>query len=565
MAIDVDPSGGTDHVVLVDHRGRPSGAVPKAVAHHAATPLHLAFSCHVVRHDGAVLLTRRAASKVTWPATWTNACCGHPHLGETLRAAATRRLAEELGLTATRLVVAIGDFAYRATMDDGTAEHELCPVLVVEAEGTPDLDPAEVDDARWVPWDELVRRAADEPHTLSPWSVEQVAQLTALGRTPRQLLDDGRATALLDEPVVLDRPATRTTTAAGDPLAPIRHDLVAVLDAFVAGEAAQLHDVDPSLADVAGEIRALVEAGGKRLRPAFTYWGHRATGAAHDPGVLRPAAAIELLHTFALLHDDVMDRSATRRGRAAAHRAMADGHRRRGDGGDADWFGVSAAVLTGDLAFVWADELFESADVDPAALARARRVFTDLRREVIAGQYLDLRLAGATGAREGDARHVALLKSARYTVTRPLLLGAALGDPTPAVDAALRMYGDAVGLAFQLRDDVLGLFGSPEVTGKSRLDDLREGKRTVLVLRALRLADPAGRSLLERSLGDPDLDEVTAARCRDVVASSGALASVERLLAIEHERALHALDDVADADARAALEQLAALAIERSL
>jgi geranylgeranyl diphosphate synthase type I len=280
--------------------------------------------------------------------------------------------------------------------------------------------------------------------------------------------------------------------------------------------------------------------------------------------VARPAAAIELLHTFALVHDDVMDRSSHRRGRPTTAAALADQHRRSGGGGDSDWFGVSAAILAGDLAFLWADELLDSSGLAPAALARARAVFSTLRREVVAGQFLDLRLAGDPAASEAQALQVALLKSARYTVTRPLLLGAAVAEEGTgrAAESPLHAYGDAVGTAFQLRDDVLGVFGDPATTGKSRLDDLREGKRTVLVLRALRLAGPAGRATLLECLGDRHLGDAGAARCRDVIASCGALASVEALLADQHERALAAVAGVPE-PARGALEELARLAVER--
>jgi geranylgeranyl diphosphate synthase type I len=280
--------------------------------------------------------------------------------------------------------------------------------------------------------------------------------------------------------------------------------------------------------------------------------------------VFGPAAAIELLHTFALIHDDVMDRSMTRRGRPSAFVAMADEHREAGFVGDSAWFGVSAATLAGDLAFVWADELFESRPLEQAALDRARRVFATLRSEVIAGQYLDLTLAGDVRAVEEGASRVALLKSARYTVTRPLLLGAALApEPLAArVEQALMTFGDAVGLAFQMRDDILGVFGDPRLTGKGCLDDLREGKRTVLALRALRLSKSSDRELLARSLGDPQLDEDAAAKCREAIARSGALASVEARIAHQHEIALAVLDEI-DEPARAALERLAASAIER--
>jgi geranylgeranyl diphosphate synthase type I len=191
-------------------------------------------------------------------------------------------------------------------------------------------------------------------------------------------------------------------------------------------------------------------------------------------------------------------------------------------------------------------------------------VFTDLRREVIAGQYLDLVLAADDGAREDGARQVALLKSARYTVTRPLLLGAALApaDDGGRVQRALRAYGDAVGLAFQMRDDVLGLYGDPAETGKSALDDLREGKRTLLVLRAIRLADDAQRGVLRACLGDPRLDEAQADEARAVVAATGALASVEALIAAQHAVAVAAVADLPE-PARISLTELADLAICR--
>jgi geranylgeranyl diphosphate synthase type I len=260
-----------------------------------------------------------------------------------------------------------------------------------------------------------------------------------------------------------------------------------------------------------------------------------------------------------------MDRSAVRRGRPTAHTALRDRHRVEGRSGDAAWFGTSAAVLAGDLVYVWADELLNRAPLSSTRLTRARTVFTTLREEVIAGQHLDLLLAADAGADEARARQVALLKSARYTVTRPLLLGAALA-PIPdgeRVAGALTAYGDSVGLAFQLRDDILGLYGDPRVTGKGDLDDLHEGKRTVLMLRALRLADDPQRSVLEAALGNPSLDERGADRVREIVMATGALASVEALLGAEHSRAIEAIDDLPDAP-RAALVDLAQLAIRRS-
>jgi geranylgeranyl diphosphate synthase, type I len=355
---------------------------------------------------------------------------------------------------------------------------------------------------------------------------------------------------------------TAARTADCPALDPVNAPLAALLEAFLGERVGELADLDPSLDRIGQAVRDLVLAGGKRLRPAFVYWGYRATGAEHADAVLQPAAAVELLHNFALIHDDVMDRSASRRGWPTVHEALARAHADEGLVGDPAWFGVGAAILAGDLAFVWADQLFDEAPLPAAALARARAVFTRLRIEVMAGQYLDLRLAGRADAVEDDSLQVALLKSGRYTVTRPLQLGAALGTPDAGLDAALCAYGDAVGIAFQLRDDILGLFGDPGETGKSAAEDLREGKRTMLILRALATAGEPERRELGALLGNPDVGERDADLAREIVVSTGALAAVERYLAAQQHTARRALGPV-DGPARSALEQLAELALHR--
>jgi geranylgeranyl diphosphate synthase type I len=335
-----------------------------------------------------------------------------------------------------------------------------------------------------------------------------------------------------------------------------------LLSAFLRQRVADLAALDPALEAVGRQVVELVESGGKRLRPAFVYWGYRAAGNEHSDAAVRPGAAVELLHTFALIHDDVMDRSLQRRGRPAVHSALAAVHEHEGLCGDPRWFGVGGAILAGDLAFVWADELFDDADLPDGRRQRARRVFTDLRIEVMAGQYLDLRLAGLRGAQIDDSLRVALLKSGRYTVTRPLQLGVAIGGGGRALDAALSRFGDAIGVAFQLRDDVLGLFGDPDTTGKGSLEDLREGKRTVLMVLALQAAAPSGRAVLDRLLGDPCVGEADAARAREIVVGCGALAAVERLVAEQQELASEALASI-DPPAGDALAELADLAAIR--
>ena len=333
---------------------------------------------------------------------------------------------------------------------------------------------------------------------------------------------------------------------------------------FLAARLAELERLDPALPPIGRGVADLVSAGGKRLRPAFVYWGHRAAGAAHDDALVAPAAAVELLHTFALIHDDVMDRSPQRRGKAAVHTGLADEHIRAGLQGDPEWFGIGGAILAGDLAFVWADQLLDSADLPPEAIDRARRVFTVMRVEVMAGQYLDLRLAGLRDASEAESLHVALLKSGRYTVTRPLQLGAAVAGADPQLDATLQEYGDALGVAFQLRDDVLGVFGDPELTGKGAVSDLREGKRTLLLLRAMQMCSPRDREVLDAVVGNPDTDEVDAQRAREIIVGSGALEGVEQMLAEHLARARQAIEGMPEV-ARSALDELADLAAFRAL
>lgn len=566
----------SDHVVLLDCRGRPTGTERKALVHHTATPLHLAFSCYVIGPDRSVLITRRSTDKLTWPGVWTNACCGHPQLGETLRDAVARHLERELGCRLGRIAVALNDFTYRARMANGIVEHELCPVVVAEVDGPVRLNPTEAIDAQWIAWEALHARAHADPASLSPWTVAQLAQLpsTAIG-VQRIFEREAQApSAVLDAPVTVSCRAGSAPAKLADAwLAPVEH----VLDAFLAERQHHLRAIDDAAAELGNAVTELVANGGKRLRPAFVYWGWRALTAGGvadeaERAALALGGAIELLHTFALLHDDVMDQAETRRGAPAARMAFAGAHQHRNGRGDPMLFGSSAATLAGDLAFVWADEMLDAVEAPAVRLRAIREVYGRLRTEVIAGQYLDL-FAGATPVdvptalvSERHAMTVALLKSARYTVTRPLELGAALAaDPGEAESTrrALSRYGDAVGLAFQMRDDVLDMFGDASTMGKPVFGDLSEGKRTVLIERALRLADHADRAHLCASLGDPDLSPGAAQRCADIVASCGALASVETLIASEHQHALRALDAVAE-PARAALAGLADLAVDRA-
>jgi geranylgeranyl pyrophosphate synthase len=353
-------------------------------------------------------------------------------------------------------------------------------------------------------------------------------------------------------------------------LARVRSAVGSALADFLTEQRGALAAMDPALTPVVDEVCALA-AGGKRLRPLFAYWGWRglvadAPGPAEDDdAVLRAVAAVEFVHASALVHDDVMDAALTRRGRSTTHVGFAVRHGAEGLSGDGDAFGLGAAILVGDLALVWSDELLRRSGISGAALARARAVWDTMRTEVTAGQYLDLlRAAGGLPGAQG-ALTVARYKSAGYTVQRPLQLGAAIAGAGPRAVDAYTAIGLPLGEAFQLRDDVLGVFGDPAVTGKSSDDDLREGKQTLLVALAEEATDAAGRQLLADHLGDPTAGPAELEELRRLIEDTGARARVEERIT---ERTALARDAIAAApiaeDARAALDALAVAATSRS-
>jgi geranylgeranyl diphosphate synthase type I len=293
------------------------------------------------------------------------------------------------------------------------------------------------------------------------------------------------------------------------------------VDAVLAAEIARWSAVDEGLEAPLRALRDLVIAGGKRLRPAFCYCAFvGAGGEADDPVVVDVGAALELLHTFALIHDDVMDGSDTRRGLDAVHqrfiRAHVDGRWR----GEARRFGEGIAILVGDFACTYADLLMRRAPSD------ALDVYDELRVELCVGQSLDLVGTALRSSDVGDARRIATYKSAKYTVERPLHLGAALAGRLPELRGPLSAIGIPLGEAFQLRDDLLGVFGEERVTGKPVGDDLREGKPTPLLAIATSRADADGLALLLR-VGAGDLEDTEVKALQELFVASGAVAEIE--------------------------------------
>ncbi|HET8969835.1 MAG TPA: polyprenyl synthetase family protein [Candidatus Nanopelagicales bacterium] len=361
---------------------------------------------------------------------------------------------------------------------------------------------------------------------------------------------------------------TADADAPGSPLDAegLRTRVQTCLDDFLDGQAPLLAGIGDELAPVMGTLTDLL-AGGKRLRAAFAYWGWRGAGGGDDDeAMVRAATALELLQACALIHDDVMDGSETRRGLPAAHRRFAALHRAGGWTGSAEVFGTGAAILLGDLALSWADQLLFASGLPDDALLRAKPTYDLMRTELMAGQYLDLLEQARGGGSLPRAMRVVRYKAAKYTIERPLHLGGALAGADTDLQAAYTGYGLPLGEAFQLRDDLLGVFGDPERTGKPAGDDLREGKRTVLVATALANASPAGADLLHRHLGDPGLDDAGVAAVRAVITETGAVERTEELIETLTGQALAVLPTASlPAAARQALTRLAHAATARTV
>lgn len=291
-------------------------------------------------------------------------------------------------------------------------------------------------------------------------------------------------------------------------------------------------------------IRATLPKGG-RIRPLLCCLGYaavRGENEAADPRIVKAAASLELLHSFAIIHDDVMDGSPMRRGEPSIHRRLAD-ERRAAGGRDAELHGVSLAILAGDLALVISDLLFAESGFPQEVLVQAYEPLSAMRLDAIAGQYLDLTHSGAAVEDVELTSRIARLKTGSYSVEGPLMVGATLGGGSVGAKQALQAYGRPLGEAFQLADDLLGLFGDPAATGKDAENDIRRGKPTALIARAMARAEPRARQLILEIWGHPNTTEGDLAALRAAVKGSGAVDEVASEIGRLISEATRAVED----------------------
>ncbi|MFM7687046.1 MAG: polyprenyl synthetase family protein [Actinomycetota bacterium] len=352
-----------------------------------------------------------------------------------------------------------------------------------------------------------------------------------------------------------------TPSAPPPSLAGIATRVQTRLAEVLAAEESRWSGFDPELAGPVGEIGRLVLVGGKRLRPAFCHWAFvGAGGDPDDPMVVDAGAAFELMHAFALFHDDVMDDADSRRGAPTTHHRYTALHAEQGWAGDGRRFGDGVAILVGDLAFVFADRLM--APVPKAAW----HIWDELRIELNIGQVLDILGSVRNERRRDKAERICRYKSGKYTIERPLHLGAAMAAPDrPDLLPALSAYGLPLGDAFQMRDDVMGAFGDEALTGKPVGGDLREGKPTPLLARAFERADAAQLHVLDL-VGTTTLSDVDVARVQQVIVETGALADLEETISRLTDEAVSAIGRAPiDSVARDELVALAAYVSHRQV
>ncbi|WP_422780685.1 polyprenyl synthetase family protein [Plantibacter sp. Mn2098] len=348
---------------------------------------------------------------------------------------------------------------------------------------------------------------------------------------------------------------------------------------FLSSRASIVAQIGPELSPFLDFSRNFL-SGGKRFRAQFCFrgWqavstGRHASGTSGIDTVIAACGALELFHAAALVHDDIIDNSDTRRGADSTHVSFARMHRERGWLGDPNTFGTASATLLGDMLLGWSDEMLDDGlDLlkDRLAARAARREFNRMRTEVTAGQYLDILEERAwRDATESEQRHraerVLIYKSAKYSIESPLALGALLGGASEQQLESLRSYGLPLGIAFQLRDDLLGVYGDPAVTGKPSGDDLREGKRTILIALTREALQPGARNILDELLGDPDLDDDQIGLLQATIRDSGAVDKVEKLIQDHVAKSLTALGEAPiNDDARAHLRGLAVAVARRN-
>ena len=357
------------------------------------------------------------------------------------------------------------------------------------------------------------------------------------------------------------------SSATKSELQEVRDGVEIELTQFMRDQSSYLHSISPELKPVSSALSSFLLDSGKRLRPLFAYAGIKSAGGSLTPESTKAISCLELLQACALIHDDLMDGSDTRRGKPSIHRHFESIHVQEELEGFAPAYGLASAVLLGDLALVWSNQLLNTSGISVDELHRVMPIFDEMRVELMAGQFLDIHEQTQKNTDLDRSVKIARYKSGKYTIERPLHMGAVLaGDASPSLLAALSDYGLPLGEAFQFRDDLLGVFGDPSVTGKPAGDDLREGKRTALIAMADAKFTDAMKVESRKYFGKNEIDEKGVAVLQEMIVSTGAKAQLETMIDDLTSKALSAIENPAiDKAGHDLLNELALIATKRSM
>ena len=322
----------------------------------------------------------------------------------------------------------------------------------------------------------------------------------------------------------------------------IREEITAHLRTFLSHNTAYLAEISPSLERVGVSLSEYILDSGKRLRPIFAYAGYLATGKEPDSPAMKAMASLELLQACALIHDDLMDKSDTRRGNPSLHRKFEKEHQQNHFAGSAINYGEASAILIGDLALVWSDQMLHQSGISTSELIPTLTIHDEMRVELMAGQFLDIHEQGQKDWDKDRALRIARYKSGKYTIERPLHFGATIAGGDSELMKSLSGFGLPLGEAFQLRDDLLGVFGDPDVTGKPAGDDLREGKRTLLIAFTHESLTEDEKKRFYLLFGKNDLSAEQIEELRSMIRKTSAEKRVEELIEHLTSQSLSALE-----------------------
>jgi geranylgeranyl diphosphate synthase type I len=346
----------------------------------------------------------------------------------------------------------------------------------------------------------------------------------------------------------------------------VRAEINQVLTEFIKQESKYLAKIGPELEPVGNALEKFLLDSGKRLRPLFAYAGLISAWARPNKELVSAFASLELIHACALIHDDVMDASDTRRGAPSIHKSFEKMHLENHLVGSAAQFGVASAILIGDLALIWSAQMLHNSGISTPDFIRSLPVYDEMRIELMAGQYLDVYEQSLGTQSIERSLKVARYKSGKYTIERPLHFGGALAGASAELMQAYSNYGLPLGEAFQLRDDLLGVFGDPSETGKPAGDDLREGKRTALLAIAQERANTSQSTQLKKHIGDPNLTPSMISDLQQIIEDTGATSHIESMIEELTTTSLTALKhDGISPDGKQMLTDLAILATNRKI